>query len=237
MAATVTSRDWQEVDTSQAYASSSANIQSDSLLTPLVGWAAFWTTFRVMFVEEYRENLDFAQKRRIVLFPLLLSLVTMIATIGLQFLVGEGAAQGQNAEQNFTWDQLRLFLHLPLLMFSLGMGSFAFLGRERVLSRTGAKNYLLASPALQPLNNSTAHLAYYTKDLVYYITLILSPVIFGMCVGIGLEYIGDVNTPLEWGSIPSTWLAMSTTLAQGLAMSFLASALWLRGVCGRKQLH
>ena len=28
---------------------------------------------------------------------------------------------------------------------------------------------------------------------------------------------------------------MSTTLAQGLAMSFLASALWLRrGVCGRK---
>ena len=229
MAATITSRDWQEVDTSQAHTSSSANIQSDSLLTPLVGWAAFWTTFRVMFVEEYRENLDFAQKRRIVLFPVLLSLVTMIATIGLQFLVGEGAAQGQNAEQNFTWDQLRLFLHLPLLMFSLGMGSFAFLGRERVLSRTGAKNYLLASPALQPLNNSTAHLAYYTKDLVYYITLILSPVIFGMCVGIGLEYIGDVNTPLEWGSIPSTWLAMSTTLAQGLAMSFLASALWLRG--------
>ena len=147
MAATITSRDWQEVDTSQAHTSSSANIQSDSLLTPLVGWAAFWTTFRVMFVEEYRENLDFAQKRRIVLFPLLLSLVTMIATIGLQFLVGEGAAQGQNAEQNFTWDQLRLFLHLPLLMFSLGMGSFAFLGRERVLSRTGAKNYLLATSA------------------------------------------------------------------------------------------
>ena len=97
MSATITSRDWQEVESSQIYASSSVNIQTGSLLTPLTGWAAFWATFRVMFVEEYRENLDFAQKRRIVLFPLLLSLVTMIATIGLQFLVGEGAAQGQNA--------------------------------------------------------------------------------------------------------------------------------------------
>ena len=185
-----------------------------------------------MFIEEFRENLDFAKKRRILLFPLLVALVTMVATIGLQFLVGEGASQGADSisdAQTFSWNEMRLALHFPLLLFSLGMGSFAFLGRERVLARTGTKNYLLASPALQPLTNPTAHFAYYMKDLSYYVLLILTPVISGMLVGISLEYFTNVSTPLEYGSIPRTWVAMIVTLAQGLAFSFIASSLWLLG--------
>ena len=168
------------------------------LNTPLVGWGAFSATFRAMFIEEFRENLDFAKKRRILLFPLLVALVTMVATIGLQFLVGEGAAQATDTESNaFTWEEMRFALHLPLLFFSLGMGSFAFLGREKVLARTGTKNYLLASPALQPLTNPTAHFAYYVKDLTYYVMLILTPVISGMAIGILLEGFTSVSTPLS----------------------------------------
>ena len=183
-----------------------------------------------MFVEEFRENLDFAKKRRILLFPLLVALVTMVATIGLQVLVGEGAAQGADTDSNaFTWEEMRFALHLPLLFFSLGMGSFAFLGREKVLARTGTKNYVLASPALQPLTNPTAHFAYYVKDLSYYVMLILTPVISGMAIGILLENFTSVTTPLEFSSLPRTWVAMSVTLAQGLAFSFIASSLWLLG--------
>ena len=229
MGATFSSRDWSEAKTevSPRYDSNSMGI---ALLNPLRGWKAFHVTFKVMFIEEYRENLDFAQKRRIVMFPLMLALITMVATIGLQFLVGESTAQGGEIDsKTFTWDEMRLFLHLPLMMFSLGMGSFAFLGRERILSRAGSKNYLLAAPALQPLNNSIAHLAYFTKDLLYYVILILSPVIFGMGVGISLNYFGHISTPLLWTSLFPTWLAMIITLAQGLCLSFLASSLWLRG--------
>ena len=229
MGATFSSRDWSEAkpEVSPRYDSNSMGI---ALLNPLRGWKAFHVTFKVMFIEEYRENLDFAQKRRIVMFPLMLALITMVATIGLQFLVGESTAQGGEIDsKTFTWDEMRLFLHLPLMMFSLGMGSFAFLGRERILSRAGSKNYLLAAPALQPLNNSIAHLAYFTKDLLYYVILILSPVIFGMGVGISLDYFGRISTPLLWTSLFPTWLAMIITLAQGLCLSFLASSLWLRG--------
>lgn len=230
MSVSIQSSDWSdytERSHSDALGSTNAGMK---LNTPLVGWAAFSATFRVMFVEEFRENLDFAKKRRILLFPLLVALVTMVATIGLQFLVGEGAAQGADTDSNaFTWDELRFALHLPLLFFSLGMGSFAFLGREKVLARTGTKNYLLASPALQPLKNPTAHFAYYVKDLTYYVMLILTPVISGMAIGILLESFTNVSTPLEYSSLPRTWVAMSVTLAQGLAFSFIASSLWLLG--------
>ena len=232
LSASITSRDWSEIETLNQTSNLGSSGGGGHLLVPLRGWSAFAATFKVMFIEEYRENLDFAKKRRIILFPLLVALVTMIATIGLQFLVGTGASQSPDSISDakvFSWDEMRLALHIPLLMFSLGMGSFAFLGREKVLARTGSKNYLLASPALQPLNNPTAHFAYFAKDLTYYVLLILTPVITGMAIGITLENFTSVRTPLEWSSLPRTWLAMTTTLAQGLALSFLASSLWLLG--------
>ena len=230
LSVSISSRDWSELSETSLPDSLGSSNGGMRLNTPLVGWSAFSATFRVMFVEEFRENLDFAKKRRILLFPLLVALVTMVATIGLQFLVGEGAAQGSGSDANaFTWEEMRFALHLPLLFFSLGMGSFAFLGREKVLARTGTKNYLLASPALQPLTNPTAHFAYYVKDLSYYVMLILTPVISGMAIGILLENFTSVSTPLEYSSLPRTWIAMSVTLAQGLAFSFIASSLWLLG--------
>ena len=200
------------------------------LLTPLRGVSAFLATFKVMYKEEFRKNVEFAKARQMVLFPLLLALVTMVSTIGLQFLVGDSAAQTSETSANsFTWQELRFGLHLPLLMFSLGMGTFAFMGRDALVRRTASKNHLLASPALQPLPNSMAHFAYFVKDLVFYVMLILSPIIIGMGLGKGLDTLFGISTPLEYSSLPWTWFSMVVTLAQGLVISFLASALWMRG--------
>ena len=201
-----------------------------ALSEPLRGWGAFSATFKVMFIEESRKSVEFAKKRQIVLFPLLLTLVTAISTIGLQFLVGDSTAQTSDIDaKTFTWDELRFALHLPLFMFSLGMGTFAFMGRDAIVRRTGTKNYLLAAPALQPLPNSMAHFAYFVKDLLFYVLLILTPIISGMALGILMDGVAGVRTPLLWSSLPWTWVAMATTLGQGLALSFLASSLWLRG--------
>ena len=234
MSTTFTTRDWSEfVDGESEYSESiklgTTNLGA-KLLEPLTGFAAFKTTFLVMFIEEKRKSLEFANRRHMMLFPLMLALITMVTTIGLQFLVGDSAAQVSNIEQKtFTWGELRFALHLPLLMFSLGMGTFAFMGKDAIVHRSGTKNFLLAAPALQPLPNSVAHYAYFVKDLLFYVMLILTPVIFGMALGILIDNYTSVNTPLLWSSLPWTWIAMITTLAQGLAVSFLASSLWMRG--------
>lgn len=228
----VVSRDWDEVAESHSTSSQpmGTSAHDQYLHEPLRGWHAFSATFRVMFKEEGRKSLEFAKKRQMVLFPLLLTLVTAITTIGLQFLVGDSSAQVSDLEsKTFTWQELRFALHLPLLMFSLGMGTFAFMGHDAIVHRAGTKNYLLAAPALQPLPNSVAHFAYFVKDLCFYVMLILSPVVAGMAVGIMLEAVAGISTPLEWTSLPWTWLAMIITLGQGLAIAFLASALWMRG--------
>ena len=228
--AQIISREWDEIDRSTSSVGLGTHSGGQLLLTPLRGLSSFRATFTVMFKEEFRKNVEFAKARQMVLFPMLLALVTMVSTVGLQFLVGDSAAQTTDTDANsFTWQELRFALHLPLLMFSLGMGTFAFMGRDALVRRTATKNHLLASPALQPLPNSMAHFAYFVKDLVFYVLLILSPIIVGMGLGKGLDTLFGITTPLEYSSLPWTWFAMVVTLAQGLAISFLASALWMRG--------
>ena len=224
----IETRPW--TDTNDPMPPPSTAVPGLALSEPLRGWGAFSATFKVMFIEESRKSVEFAKKRQIVLFPLLLTLVTAISTIGLQFLVGDSTAQTSDIDaKTFTWDELRFALHLPLFMFSLGMGTFAFMGRDAIVRRTGTKNYLLAAPALQPLPNSMAHFAYFVKDLLFYVLLILTPIISGMALGILMDGVAGVRTPLLWSSLPWTWVAMATTLGQGLALSFIASSLWLRG--------
>ena len=122
----ISSREWDEIDNSTSITKLGTHSGGQKLLTPLNGISSFGATFKVMFKEEYRKNVEFAKARQMVLFPLLLSLVTMVSTVGLQFLVGDSAAQTSDTDVNsFTWQELRFALHLPLLVFSLGMGTFA----------------------------------------------------------------------------------------------------------------
>ena len=108
---------------------------------------------------------------------------------------GDSAAQTTDTDANsFTWQELRR-TSLTTSMFSLGMGTFAFMGRDALVRRTATKNHLLASPALQPLPNSMAHFAYFVKDLVFYVMLILSPIIVGMGFGKGLDTFFGITTP------------------------------------------
>lgn len=194
---------------------------------------SFGITYRMMFNEEWRQNMDFAKKRHILLFPALLSIVTMVVTIGLRFLVGEGVTSDavlvEETRRAFTWQEMRFALHFPLFMFSLGMGSFAFLGRVMVSQRSSGLNYLLAAPALQPLSQSTNYCAYYLKEVTFYVLLVLSPVALGMALGIFFGESMSLSTPLLYSSLPITIIAMILSLAQGLAMSFFGSALWTRG--------
>ena len=208
----IISRDWDDVDHSKSLNGLEHLFRRSTTLNSAERISSFQATFTVMFKEEFRKNVEFAKARQMVLFPMLLALVTMVSTVGLQFLVGDSAAQTTDTDANsFTWQELRFGLHLPLLMFSLGMGTFAFMGRDALVRRTATKNHLLASPALQPLPNSMAHFAYFVKDLVFYVLLILSPIIVGMGLGKGLDTFFSITTPwniLVYHGHGSLWLLL-----------------------------
>ena len=202
---------------------------------------AFRSNFAMMFREEWRQNVDFARKRHIMMFPVMLALVAMIITVGLRFLTGDAGiesyydtqmAADAQAEKAFTWAELKIGLHLSLFMFSLGMGSFAFIGRNMVSQRGSGKSYLLAGPALLPLELPPVYLAYYCKEVAFYLCLILTPVVGGMALGILFGMMTGLSIPLLWTSLPVVLGCMLVTMMQGLALSFFASAIWSRSSLG-----
>ena len=216
-------------------------ILQTKLLEPPGFSTSLRSNFVMMFREEWRQNVDFAKKRHIMMFPVMLALVSMVVTVGLRFLTGDAgiesaydtmkAADAQSAKA-FTWDELKVGLHLSLFMFSLGMGSFAFVGRNMVSQRASGKSYLLASPALLPLELPPVYLAYYLKEVAFYLCLILTPVVGGMALGILFGTYTGISVPLLWSSIPVVLSCMLVTMMQGLALSFYASAIWSRSRFG-----
>ena len=209
-------------------------ILQTKLLEPPGFSTSLRSNFVMMFREEWRQNVDFAKKRHIMMFPVMLALVSMVVTVGLRFLTGDAgiesaydtmkAADAQSAKA-FTWDELKVGLHLSLFMFSLGMGSFAFVGRNMVSQRASGKSYLLASPALLPLELPPVYLAYYLKEVAFYLCLILTPVVGGMALGILFGTYTGISVPLLWSSIPVVLSCMLITMMQGLALSFYALSL------------
>jgi len=202
---------------------------------------SFRSNFVMMFREEWRQNVDFARKRHIMMFPVMLALVAMIITVGLRFLTGDAGiesyydtqmAADAQAEKAFTWAELKIGLHLSLFMFSLGMGSFAFIGRNMVSQRGSGKSYLLAGPALLPLELPPVYLAYYCKEVAFYLCLILTPVVGGMALGILFGMMTGLSIPLLWTSLPIVLGCMLVTMMQGLSLSFFASAIWSRSSLG-----
>jgi|TARA_B100001750_G_scaffold474_1_gene466 hypothetical protein len=202
---------------------------------------SFRSNFEMMFREEWRQNVDFARKRHIMMFPVMLALVAMIITVGLRFLTGDAGiesyydtqmAADAQAEKAFTWAELKIGLHISLFMFSLGMGSFAFIGRNMVSQRGSGKSYLLAGPALLPLELPPVYLAYYCKEVAFYLCLILTPVVGGMALGIVFGMMTGLSIPLLWSSLPIVLGCMLVTMMQGLALSFFASAVWSRSTLG-----
>ncbi len=80
-----------------------------------------------------------------------------------------------------------------------------------VSQRAGGKNFLLAIPAVQPLDLVTNYFAYYSKEVSYYVLMLLVPAVVGMAGGILLEQFAGLSTPLEWASLPVVLFALTTT--------------------------
>ena len=230
----IVSREWP--DDFELIVNDDKNLGSSSLSHNLYGApgiiGSFWTTCRMMVKEEWRQNVDFARKRNVLLFPALVSLFSMILAMGFPFLVGEGVPDTINAVEEgraFSWSEMKIALHLPLFVFSLGMGSFAFLGKILTSQRASGLNYLLAAPSLQPLKQSTNYFAYYVKEVTFYVLLVMIPVIVGIFLGIIFSPYAGLNNPLKYTSLFTILIAMILTMSQGLAVSFFGSALWTRG--------
>lgn len=155
---------------------------------------------KLMLKEEFRLHASFSTRTVFSLFPVMVLIFSFILGVTSKSLL-----------QDISVAKAVLILHVSVLFYGLSVGAFAFLGREFVERRYGQLNLLLSSPLTLPIKFKKVFLAFYIKDVLFYIALTITPLILGLLLSI----------PFSHFRIQSIlFLFLSLTLAFLLAISF-----------------
>lgn len=165
---------------------------------------------RLMMSEERRLNAAMIGKAQFSLFPVMILLMA--------FVVGLSSRQLLNA---LPIDQMYLILHSVIILYGLAVGGFALFGERIAQKRFGEVTLLLETPTIQPIDFRHLFLAFYVKDVIYYIAYSIIPLIAGIALTIPF-------TGFNVASVLFLLLTISLSFLLGISFSFLLSSLYVR---------
>ncbi|MDD1768284.1 MAG: hypothetical protein LUQ27_06965 [Methanomassiliicoccales archaeon] len=165
---------------------------------------------RLMMSEERRLNAAMIGKAQFSLFPVMILLMA--------FVIGLSSRQLLNA---LPIDQVYLILHSIIILYGLAVGGFALFGERIAQKRFGEVALLLETPTIQPIDFRHMFLAFYVKDIVYYITYSIIPLVAGIALTIPF-------TGFRIASVLFLLLTLSLSFLLGISFSFLLSSLYVR---------
>lgn len=170
------------------------------------------TLLRLMLREELRTHTTYSGRRRFFTFPIMVFIFSFIFALSMERLL-----QGTSIEQ------IALLAQGGAFVYGLGVGSFGFMGRQYIERGYGAKNYLVAMPALLPMTYRKTFMGLYLRDSIFYIALVLLPATCGLLLG--APFVGFRLT-----SVLLFFLAAVLSFQLGTSVSFLGSVLYTRSM-------
>jgi len=114
-----------------------------------------------------------------------------------------------------------LILHSVIILYGLAVGGFALFGERIAQKRFGEVTLLLETPTIQPIDFRHLFLAFYVKDIIYYIAYSIIPLIAGIALTIPF-------TGFNVASVLFLLLTISLSFLLGISFSFLLSSLYVR---------
>ncbi len=163
-----------------------------------------------MLKEEFRLHASYSSKWMFLSFPV----IVLFFSFGI-------AVTSQRLFQYTPLAQAVLVLHISVFLYGLGVGAFGFLGRQLLERQTGQRNYLVALPSILPMSFRRAFLGMYLRDAVFYVALLLVPMIGGLTLSIPI-------TGFRAASIAYLAGATFLTFLLGMSLSFAVSTVWMR---------
>jgi len=168
------------------------------------------TLLWLMLKEELRTHTTYSGPRRFFTFPVMVFIFSFIFAMSMQRLL-----------QGTSLEQLALVAQASAFIYGIGVGSFGFMGKQYIERGYGAKNYLVAIPALLPITYRKTFLGLYLRDSIFYIALVLLPATCGLALG--APFVGFKVT-----SILLFFAAEVLGFQLGTSISFLGSVLYTR---------
>ena len=168
----------------------------------------FTQLFTAMIKEEWRMHTSLFANNLFSIFPLVIGIATGIACLILPLL-----------QTVLTLAQLFQYTHYLFLFFGVSIGAFGLFGKEIMNRRFGQASLIAYSSRSLPVSEQTIFLAFFLKDIVYYLFLWIVPMYAGFLIAspfIGLPLLSSLSA---CGTLTLSFLL-------GLSLIFLLSTIY-----------
>ena len=165
---------------------------------------------RLMMSEEMRLNAGMIGRVQFMLFPAMILIFSLILALASKQLM-----------VSTSMGQMYLVLHALLFAYGLGVGGFALFGEMIANRRFGPVSLLLQTPILLPLRFRTIFLAFYVKDIIYYLLYTIVPLVAGIALSIPV-------TGFHPSSVLFMLLTATLSFLLGISLSFSLSSIYVR---------
>jgi len=161
-----------------------------------------------MMKEEWRIHTKTAKNQTFWFFPILIGIGTAVFSLCIPFALFIVAKQ-----------QLFQYLHFLFLFFGISIGAFGLFGKEIMNRRFGQVSLIAYSSRSLPVSEQKVFLAFFLKDILFYVFLWIAPIFVGFLV----------VTPFIGFSFSASLIACGTLVLSfllGLSVVFFLSTIY-----------
>jgi hypothetical protein len=168
------------------------------------------TLIPLMLKEEFRFHASHSNKHIFLSFPVIVCLFSFATALSSSRIFEE-------VSQN---DFLKM-VHISIFLYGMSVGAFAFMGTQIVERRFGRRNFLVAMPMFLPLTFKKTFLGLYIRDVIFYVALLIIPLILGLVLSVPA-------TNFSLVSIGFLFMAILLSFLLGMSFSFFMSSVYIR---------
>ena len=161
-----------------------------------------------MIKEEWRMHTKTAKNQTFAYFPLLIGIGTFVFSLFIPYLLSI-----------LTTEQLFRYVHFIFVFFGVSVGAFGLFGKEIMNRRFGQISLLAYSSRALPVSEQKVFLAFFVKDIIYYLFLWILPIFSGFLLA----------SPFIGFSIGTSFIACGSLILSfllGLSLVFFLSTVY-----------
>lgn len=172
------------------------------------------TLIPLMLKEEFRFHASHSNRYIFLSFPAIVCLFSLATALSSQRIFAE-----------ISPCNLITMVHISIFLYGMSVGAFAFMGTQIVERRLGRRNFLVAMPMFLPITFKKTFLGLYIRDVIFYVALLIFPLIFGLILSVPTTHFSLV-------SIGYLFVAVLLSFLFGMSFSFFMSSVYIRFIKG-----
>jgi sugar phosphate permease len=118
---------------------------------------------KYMMLEEIRMQASMIGKFQFIFFSVFIGIFAFILAVLSPLIL-----------ETTSMREIYFLIHLIIIAYGMGVGAFGLFADQIMERRFGEVNFLITTPSTQPMSFRTAFLAFYVKDVIYYLSCSVS---------------------------------------------------------------